>query len=88
MITDLTPYRKHVYQFDLTEEEKIELVNAVWKLVDSVLDCHLRLNQFTDTKPSVSLTESNRPKSAKTNTQSHSLEKKKSSQRHKMGDGG
>lgn len=46
MITDLTPYRKHVDQFDLTEEEKLELVNAVWMIVDSIFDHHLGINQL------------------------------------------
>jgi len=29
MITNLTPYRKHIDPFDLTEEQKLELVNSV-----------------------------------------------------------
>lgn len=45
MITDLTPYRKHVDKFDLTEEEKLDLVNAVWGIVDSIYDHHLGVNQ-------------------------------------------
>lgn len=51
MITDLTPYRKHVDQFDLTEEQKLELVNAVWMIVDSVFDQHLGLNRWPPEKP-------------------------------------
>lgn len=46
MITDLTAYRKHVDQFDLTEEQKLELVNAVWMIVDSVFDQQLGLNRW------------------------------------------
>ncbi len=46
MITDLTPYRKHVDQFDLTEEQKLDLVNAVWMIVDSVFDYHLGINRL------------------------------------------
>ena len=46
MITDLTPYRKYVDKFDLTEEQKLELVNAVWVMVDSVFDYHLGLNHL------------------------------------------
>jgi len=41
MITDLTPYRRHVDQFDLTEKQKLDLVNAVWAIVDSIYDQHL-----------------------------------------------
>lgn len=46
MITDLTPYRKYVDQFDLTEEQKLELVNAVWMIVESIYDYHLGINQL------------------------------------------
>ena len=46
MITDITKYRKHVDQFDLTEEEKVELVNAVAMIVESVFDRHLNVNQL------------------------------------------
>jgi hypothetical protein len=46
MITDLSPYRQYVDQFDLTEEEKLELVNAVWMLVDNIYDYHLGINQL------------------------------------------
>lgn len=37
MITDLTPYRKYVDQFDLTEEQKLEWVNALLMIVESIL---------------------------------------------------
>lgn len=50
MITDLTPYRKHVDQFDLTEEQKLELVNSVWMIVDSIFDYHMGLTQLTPKK--------------------------------------
>lgn len=46
MITDLAPYRKYVDQFDLTEAEKLDLVNAVWMIVDSIYDHHLGINQL------------------------------------------
>ena len=46
MITDITKYRKHVDQFDLTEEEKIELVNTVAMIVESIFDRHLNVNQL------------------------------------------
>lgn len=47
MITDITPYRQYVDQFDLTEEQKLELVNAVWMIVESIYDHHLGVNQLT-----------------------------------------
>lgn len=46
MITDLTPYRKHVDQFDLTEKQKLDLVNSVWMIVDSIFDYHMGLNKL------------------------------------------
>lgn len=84
MITDLTPYRKHVDQFDLTEEQKLELVNAIWMIVDSVFDQHLGLNRWPPEKPPEklikSLAESN---CAKTKRQSQSSRKVKSSRQRK-----
>lgn len=41
MITDLTPYRKYVDQFDLSEAQKLEWVNAMLMIVESVFDMHL-----------------------------------------------
>ena len=46
MITDLTRYRKYVDKFDLTEEQKLELVNAVWVILENYFDHQLRLNQL------------------------------------------
>jgi hypothetical protein len=40
-ITDLTPYRKYVDDFDLTEKQKLEWVNAVYEIVESIFDMHL-----------------------------------------------
>jgi hypothetical protein len=41
MITDLTPYRQYVDTFDLTEEQKLELVNAWWTIINNIYDHHL-----------------------------------------------
>lgn len=46
MITDLTPYRKHVDQFDLTDAQRLDLVNALWMIVDSIFDSQMRINQL------------------------------------------
>ncbi|MCC7260657.1 MAG: hypothetical protein IT567_06455 [Alphaproteobacteria bacterium] len=46
MITDITPYRKYVDQFDLTEQQKIELVNAVWTTLENYFDQQLGINQL------------------------------------------
>ena len=45
MITDLTPYQKHLDAFDLTEQEKLELVNAIWVIGKNILDKKYGLNQ-------------------------------------------
>lgn len=37
-ITDLTPYRKYLDAFDLTEEDKLELVNTLQLIIQKVLD--------------------------------------------------
>ncbi|MDE3017317.1 MAG: hypothetical protein KGI29_10450 [Pseudomonadota bacterium] len=44
MITDLTPYREYVDVFDITEKQKLELVNALWMLAESILDHQFGLN--------------------------------------------
>lgn len=41
MITDLTPYRQYVDKFDLTEQQKLELVNALNTIVERIYDHHL-----------------------------------------------
>lgn len=46
MITDISPYRKYVDRFDLTEEQKVELVNAVWVILENYFDQQLGLNQL------------------------------------------
>ena len=38
MITDLTPYRKHLDEFDLTEQEKLELINVIYVVSKHLLD--------------------------------------------------
>lgn len=37
-ITDITRYRKQLDQFDLTEQQKLELVNALWEIVNNIYD--------------------------------------------------
>ncbi|NDF11606.1 MAG: hypothetical protein EB060_02160 [Proteobacteria bacterium] len=46
MITDLTPYRKYVDKFDLTEDQKLELVNALSTIVETIYDKVLGINQM------------------------------------------
>ena len=46
VITDLTPYRRYVDQFDLTDAQKLELVNAVSMIVEKVYDRQLGINQL------------------------------------------
>jgi len=40
IVTDLTPYRQYVDVFDITEKQKLELVNVLWAIVDNILDQH------------------------------------------------
>jgi len=43
IITDLTPYRKYVDCFDISEKQKLELVNTLWAIAESILDQHFGL---------------------------------------------
>lgn len=45
VITDLTPYRPHIDRFDLTEEQKLQLVNTIAMMAESILDRHFKLNR-------------------------------------------
>ncbi len=38
MITDIRPYKEHLDQLDLTEQEKLELVNAIWVIGKHFMD--------------------------------------------------
>ena len=51
MIADLTPYRKYVDQFDLTEEQKLEWVNAMLMIVESIFDKHLGSDPLSHSNP-------------------------------------
>jgi hypothetical protein len=46
MITDLRPYRKYVDCFDISERQKLELVNTLWVLAQNILDEQFGLNQI------------------------------------------
>jgi hypothetical protein len=43
--SDLERYRHHLDQFDMTDEQKLELVNAIRLIAESVIDEHFRLKQ-------------------------------------------
>lgn len=45
VITDLTPFRPHIDRFDLTEEQKLELVNTIVMMAETALDRHFRMNR-------------------------------------------
>lgn len=45
IVTDLTPYRKYVDRFAISEQQKLELVNALWVMVENILDKQFGLNQ-------------------------------------------
>lgn len=44
-MTDLEPYRPYIDEFDLTEEEKLELVNAILQIAEVVLDKQFGLSK-------------------------------------------
>jgi len=46
IITDLTPYRKYVDEFDITEKQKLELVNTLWAIIENIIDQHFGLYQL------------------------------------------
>lgn len=48
IITDLTPYRQYVDAFDISEKQKLELVNALWVLAEEILDQQFGLNTRAD----------------------------------------
>ncbi|MEZ5690267.1 MAG: hypothetical protein R3D71_01210 [Rickettsiales bacterium] len=37
-ITDLEPYRPHIDNFDLTEEQKLELLNTLAEIADKIIE--------------------------------------------------
>lgn len=47
MITDLAPYRDDLEGLDLTDEQKLDLVNALWAIAENIIDHHLGLNRLT-----------------------------------------
>ncbi len=47
MITDLTPYREDLEGLDLTESQKLDLVNALWAIAENIIDHELGLNHLT-----------------------------------------
>jgi hypothetical protein len=52
MIADLIPYRQYVDKFDLTEQQKLDLVNALHTMVERIYDHHLgiKLDPLFETK--------------------------------------
>ena len=46
MITDLTPYREHLDAFDLTEQEKPELINVIYVVSQHLLEKQFGLKSY------------------------------------------
>jgi hypothetical protein len=46
IVTDLEPYREYVDCFDISEKQKLELINALWVLAENILDMQFGLNQI------------------------------------------
>lgn len=45
-ITDLTPYRQYLDEFDLTDEQKLDLVNAAQTFAQIIVDKHFGLHRY------------------------------------------
>lgn len=39
MVTEVAKYRCHVERFDLSDEQKVELIHAVWQILEVFADC-------------------------------------------------
>jgi hypothetical protein len=50
MITDLAPYREDLEGLDLTDAQKLDLVNALWVIAENIIDQHLGINQLIPNK--------------------------------------
>lgn len=48
-ITDLEPYRPHIDNFDLTEEQKLELLNTLAEIAERILE--RRFKSFKNKPP-------------------------------------
>ncbi len=46
VITDLSPYRQYLDDFDLTDEQKLDLVNTMQTLAYIIVDRHFGLHRF------------------------------------------
>jgi hypothetical protein len=43
---NLAAYRPYIDNFDLTEAEKLELVNAITIMAETILDAHFRVHRY------------------------------------------
>lgn len=46
MITDLSPFEKDLEGLDLTDAQKLDLLNALWVIAENIIDHHLGLNRL------------------------------------------
>jgi hypothetical protein len=46
MITDLTPFKEDLEGLDLTDAQKLDLLNALWVIAENIIDHHLGLNRL------------------------------------------
>lgn len=46
MITDLSPYRQYLDDFDLTDEQKLALVNDLRTFAQVIVDKHFKLHVY------------------------------------------
>jgi len=46
MITDLSPFKEDLEGLDLTDAQKLDLLNALWVIAENIIDHHLGLNRL------------------------------------------
>lgn len=46
-VVDIALYRPHIDHFDLTDEQKLDLVRAVLLIAEAILDNYLKINRLT-----------------------------------------
>ena len=51
MPPDLEKYRKHVERFDLSEEQKVELIHTVWTIMESFVDRAFGIDPVQQSRP-------------------------------------
>jgi hypothetical protein len=86
MITDLTPYREDMAEFDMTDEQKLELVNAIWVIGKTILDRKFGLYQPDAPKERLTTVDSAVAKATRLKKASHGKSHNQSGQNRRVSD--